>query len=59
MERISEDVKVLSSASVSVFLDYAQVFNTVVTLLISICTLVYVANRAYQVIRDIWREHKK
>lgn len=59
MERITEDVKVLGSAGLSVFLDYAQVFNTLITLLISVCTLVYVANRAFQVIRDIWRENRK
>ena len=46
-ENLIEDGKVVGSASVAVLLDYAQIFNQIITLLISICTLVYVANRAY------------
>lgn len=45
---IIEDGKVVGSASIAVLLDYAQVFNQMITLLISLCTLIYVANRAYQ-----------
>lgn len=43
-----EDGKVLASASVAIWLDYAAVFNQIITLLISMCTLVYVAARAYR-----------
>jgi hypothetical protein len=43
-----EDGKVVGSASVAVLLDYAPVFNQVITLMISVCTLIYVANRAWQ-----------
>ena len=46
-ENFVEDGKVIGSASIAVLLDYAQIFNQLITLLISICTLVYVANRAY------------
>ena len=46
-DNLVEDSKVIGSASIAVILDYAQVFNQVITLLISLCTLVYVANRAY------------
>ena len=46
-ENLIEDGKVVGSASVAVLLDYTQVFNQMITLLISLCTLVYVANRAY------------
>lgn len=46
-ENLIEDGKVVGSASIAVLLDYAQVFNQVITLLISVCTLIYVANRAY------------
>lgn len=47
MENIIEDSKVIGSATIAVLLDYAQIFNQIITLLISICTLIYVANRAY------------
>ena len=46
-EKFIEDSKVIGSATIAVLLDYAQVFNQIITLLISICTLIYVANRAY------------
>ncbi|MBE6467070.1 MAG: hypothetical protein E7004_00550 [Alphaproteobacteria bacterium] len=46
-ENIIEDSKVIGSASIAVLLDYAQIFNQLITLMISVCTLVYVANRAY------------
>ena len=46
-DNLVEDSKVIGSASIAIILDYAQVFNQVITLLISLCTLVYVANRAY------------
>lgn len=42
-----EDTKVIGSAGIAVMLDYAQIFNQLITLLISICTFIYVANRAY------------
>ena len=44
---IFEDSKVVGSATIAILIDYAQVFNQLITLLISICTLIYVANRAY------------
>ena len=47
---LAEDSKVLASASVAIWLDYAAVFNQLITLLISLCTLVYVAARAYRTI---------
>lgn len=53
-----EDSKVVGSASIAVMLDYAQVFNQIITLLISICTLIYVANRAYQSLIK-WRKPSK
>ena len=43
-----QDSKVVGSATIAVIFDYAQIFNQVITLLISVCTLIYVANRAYQ-----------
>lgn len=46
-ENFIEDSKVIGSASIAVLIDYAQIFNQIITLLISICTLAYVANRAY------------
>lgn len=46
-EKLIEDSKVIGSATIAVLLDYAQIFNQIITLLISICTLIYVANRAY------------
>ncbi len=46
-ENLIEDGKVVGSASIAVLLDYAQIFNQIITLLISLCTLIYVANRAY------------
>ena len=46
-ENLIEDGKVIGSASIAVLLDYAQIFNQIITLLISVCTLIYVANRAY------------
>lgn len=46
-ENIIEDSKVVGSASIAVLLDYAQIFNQLITLMISVCTLIYVANRAY------------
>ena len=50
-----EDSKVVGSATIAVILDYAQIFNQVITLLISVCTLIYVANRAYQ---SLFHQHK-
>lgn len=43
-----EDGKVVGSASLAVLMGYAEIFNQLVTLGISVCTFVYVANRAYQ-----------
>ena len=54
-----EDGKVIGSATFAVILDYAQVFNQLITLLISLCTLVYVANRAYRNIFAIKQSKKK
>ena len=50
-----EDSKVVGSATIAVIIDYAQIFNQVITLLISVCTLIYVANRAYQ---SLFHQHK-
>ena len=47
-----EDSKVIGSATIAVVLDYAQTFNQIITLLISFCTFVYVANRAYQSLKS-------
>lgn len=52
-----EDSKVLGSAAVACVLDYAQIFNQIITLIISICTLIYVVARAYQTIKNI-KPHK-
>lgn len=43
-----EDGKVVGSASMAVLLGYADIFNHLITLAISLCTLIYVANRAYK-----------
>lgn len=58
-DTLIEDSKVIGSASVAVLLDYAQVFNQLITLLISICTLVYVANRAYHTLHINQKKNKK
>ena len=59
MERIIEDSKVIGSAGVAILLEYAQVFNTIITLCISICTLIYVAKRAWQVLQETFPHGKK
>lgn len=59
MERLIEDTKVLGSASVAVLVDYFQVFNAFLTVLISICTLIYVGNRAWEVLTGNWNRSKK
>ena len=46
-ENVVEDSKVIGSATMALLLDYAQIFNQLITLMISICTLIYVVNRAY------------
>ena len=46
-ENVVEDSKVIGSATMALLLDYAQIFNQLITLTISICTLIYVVNRAY------------
>ena len=56
---IFEDGKVVGSATMAILIDYAQVFNQLITLLISICTLVYVANRAYHSIFKSSAKRKK
>ena len=57
-ENLIEDGKVIGSASIAVLLDYAQIFNQIITLFISVCTLVYVANRAYYSL-FIYKKKKK
>lgn len=59
LNNILEDGKVLGSASIAVILDYAQVFNQLITLLISICTLIYVANRTYHKVLQTQKTSKK
>lgn len=59
LDNILEDSKVLGTASVAVILDYAQVFNQLITLLISICTLIYVANRTYHKVLQSKKSTKK
>ena len=59
MEGIIEDGKVVGSATFAVLLDCAQIFNQMITLLISICTLIYVANRAYYSIILVKKKKKK
>ena len=56
---IIEDSKVIGSATLAVVLDYAQIFNQIITLLISICTFIYVANRAINIIRFYIKNKKK
>ena len=56
-EEIIEDGKVIGSATVALLLDYAQIFNQIITLMISVCTLIYVANRAYQTL--FFKQKKK
>lgn len=52
MEKILEDSKVIGSAGLALGLEYAQILNSFLSLLISICTLIYVGNRAYQIVSD-------
>lgn len=61
MERLVQDTKVIGSATLAVILDYTQVINTFLTLLVTICTLIYVSNRAYHVVLEVWfnKKHKK
>ena len=59
MENILEDGKVVGSATFAVLLDCAQIFNQMITLLISICTLIYVANRAYYSMVLVKKKNKK
>ncbi len=54
-----DDGKVIGSASFAVILGYAEVFNQLITLLISLCTLIYVANRAYQSLMSSAKSNKK
>lgn len=54
-----EDGKVVGSASLAVLVGYAEIFNQLVTLGISICTFIYVANRAYRSLTDIKTSKKK
>ena len=56
---IFEDSKVVGSATMAILIDYAQVFNQLITLLISFCTLIYVANRAYHSIIKTPNKRKK
>lgn len=52
MEKILEDSKVIGSAGLALGLEYAQILNSFLSLLISICTLIYVGNRAYQIVNE-------
>lgn len=54
MERLVQDSKVIGSAAIAVVLDYTQAINAFLTLLVTICTLIYVSNRAYHVIKEVW-----
>lgn len=45
MERLVQDSKVIGSAAIAVVLDYTQAINAFLTLLVTICTLIYVSNR--------------
>ena len=58
-ENLIEDGKVIGSASIAVLIDYAQIFNQIITLLISLCTLIYVANRAYNSLFTYKKKKKK
>lgn len=59
LNSLFEDGKVVGSASIAVLLGYAEVFNQIITLGISLCTLIYVANRAYQSIASYQKAKKK
>lgn len=54
-----EDGKVIGSASLAVLVGYAEIFNQLITLGISICTFVYVANRAYGSLTGLTKSEKK
>ena len=56
MEKIIEDTKIAGSAVITYALDYFQIFNQLITLGIDICILVYVAHRAYTVIKSVLSE---
>lgn len=56
---IIEDSKVIGSASMAVLIGYTEIFNHIITLCISLCTLIYVANRAYQSIAAYKKSKKK
>lgn len=59
MERLVQDTKVIGSAALAVILDYTQVINAFLTLLVTICTLIYVSNRAYHVVSEVWFSKKR
>lgn len=54
-----QDSKVVGSAIFACVLEYAQIFNQIITLAISICTLIYVAARAYQTVKVLHKQFKK
>ena len=56
MEQIIEDTKIAGSAVVTFTLDYFQLFNQLITLGINICIFIYVAHRAYFVLKKIFVE---
>lgn len=58
-EELIEDSKVIGSATFAVALDIAQVCNQLITLLISLMTLVYVACRAYQTVQVLIKPNKR
>lgn len=54
-----EDGKVIGSASLAVLVGYAEIFNQLITLGISVCTFIYVANRAYLSLVGVIKSKKK
>lgn len=54
-----QDSKVVGSAVFACILDYTQICNQIITLAISICTLIYVAARAAQTIKQLNKKHHR
>jgi hypothetical protein len=61
--KVIEDGKVVSAGVCTLWLQYSQILNDVLTLFITICTSIYVGRRAFKTIvetvKDIKQFYKK
>lgn len=56
--KVIEDGKVVSAGVCTLWLQYSQVLNEVLTLFITICTAIYVGRRAIKAIIDTVKDIK-